>query len=209
MNDNRIQKVVIVGGGTAGWMAAAALSRTMGDRLSVELVESEEIGTVGVGEATIPAIKLFNQLVGLDENEFVRETQGTFKLGIEFQNWGQLGDSYMHAFGQIGQSLGLLEFAQYWLRGREEGVASRLWDYSLNEKAARQDRFARFDRIPNTGLEGLTYAFHFDAGLYAKYLRKIAEHAGVTRTEGKIDTVKRRGDNGHVEAVIMRIRRSN
>ena len=203
MNDNRISKVVIVGGGTAGWMTAAALSRTMGDRLSIRLVESDEIGTVGVGEATIPAIKLFNALVGIDENEFIRETQGTFKLGIQFQNWGQIGEEYMHAFGQIGQSLGLLEFAQYWLRGRAEGVAGRLWDYSLNEMTARQDRFARLNQIPNTKLEGLTYAFHFDASLYARYLRKIAERAGVVRTEGKIASVKQNGENGHVEAVIL------
>lgn len=203
MSDNRISKVVIVGGGAAGWMAAAALSRTMGDQLSIQLVESEEIGTVGVGEATIPAIKLFNQLIGLDENEFIRETQGTFKLGIQFHDWGKLGDVYMHAFGQIGQSLGLLEFAQYWQRGRAEGVATRLWDYSLNETASRSGRFARLNQIPNTQLEGITYAFHFDASLYAAYLRKIAERAGVVRTEGKIKGTKRRGDNGHIEAVIL------
>ncbi len=119
MGDSRITKVVIVGGGTAGWMAAAALSRTM-DNLSIRLVESDEIGTVGVGEATIPAIRLFNGLIGIDENEFIRETGGTFKLGIQFHDWGRIGDVYMHAFGQIGRSLGLLPFQQYWLRGRNK-----------------------------------------------------------------------------------------
>lgn len=203
MGDNRIRKVVIVGGGTAGWMAAAALSRTMGGQLSIELVESDEIGTVGVGEATIPAIRLFNQLVGLDEDEFIRATQGTFKLGIQFQNWGRQGDIYMHAFGQFGQSLGLLEFAQYWLRGQQEGVAGSLWDYSINEVAARHGRFARFNRIPDTNLDGIAHAFHFDAGLYAAYLRKIAEAAGVVRTEGRIANVRRNGETGNVEAVIL------
>ncbi|SBV31535.1 Tryptophan halogenase [uncultured Sphingopyxis sp.] len=202
MGDSRITKVVIVGGGTAGWMAAAALSRTM-DHLSIRLVESEEIGTVGVGEATIPSIRLFNALVGIDEDEFVRETRGTFKLGIEFRDWGRIGDSYMHAFGQIGRSLGMLQFPQYWLRGRAEGVAGRIGDYSLNETAARAGRFGRLPQIPNTGLDGIAYAFHFDAALYAAYLRKIAESAGVVRTEGKIDSVRRNGENGHIEAVVL------
>src|SRR3546814_203535 len=140
VGENRITKVVIVGGGTAGWMAAAALSRTM-DNLSIRLVGSDEIGTVGVGEATIPAIRLFNALIGIDEDEFVRETRGTFKLGIEFRDWGRLGDTYMHAFGQVGRSLGMLQFPQYWLRGRAEGIAGRLGDYSLNETTARANRF--------------------------------------------------------------------
>lgn len=203
MSDDRISKVVIVGGGTAGWMTAAALIRTLDHQLSIQLVESDDIGTVGVGEATIPAIRLFNQMIDIDEDQFVRETQGTFKLGIEFQNWGRIGDSYMHAFGQIGQSLGMLEFPQYWLRARKEGVAGRLWDYSLNEMAARQGRFTRIPRIPNTNLDGIAYAFHFDAGLYAAYLRKLAEASGVVRTEGKISSVRRNGENGHVEAVIL------
>src|SRR3546814_17697678 len=135
VGDSRITKVVIVGGGTAGWMAAAALSRTM-DGLSIRLVESEEIGTVGVGEATIPSIRLFNALIGLDEDDFVRETRGSFKLGVQFHDWGQLGDVYMHAFGQIGRSLGMLPFQQYWRsderRVGKKGVStcrSRWWPY--------------------------------------------------------------------------------
>ncbi|MBR2173446.1 MAG: tryptophan 7-halogenase [Sphingopyxis sp.] len=202
VGENRITKVVIVGGGTAGWMAAAALSRTM-DNLSIRLVESDEIGTVGVGEATIPAIRLFNALIGIDENEFIRETGGTFKLGIQFHDWGRVGDVYMHAFGQIGRSLGMLPFQQYWLRGRNEGVAGRLGDYSLNETAGQQNRFARLPQIPNTSLDGIAYAFHFDAALYAAYLRKVAEAAGVERTEGKIAGVRRSGESGHVEAVVL------
>ena len=202
VGENRITKVVIVGGGTAGWMAAAALSRTM-DNLSIRLVESDEIGTIGVGEATIPAIRLFNALICIDEDEFVRETRGTFKLGIEFRDWGRIGDTYMHAFGQVGRSLGMLQFPQYWLRGRAEGIAGRLGDYSLNESAARANRFARLPQIANTGLDGIAHAFHFDAALYAAYLRKIAEHAGVVRIEGKIESVRRNGASGHVEAVVL------
>lgn len=203
MNDGRIRNVVIVGGGTAGWMAAAALATTFGDTVKIRLIESEDIGTVGVGEATIPAIKLFNSLIGLDENEFIRETKGTFKLGIEFQNWGRLGDSYMHAFGLVGRSLGMLEFWQYWLRGQAEGVAESFWDYSLNERVARQNKFGRLSNIPNTGLDGIAYAFHFDAGLYARYLRKIAEAAGVLRTEGIIATWSKRAADGFIENVVM------
>jgi len=203
VSDSRIRDVVVVGGGTAGWMAAAALSATMGDKLRIRLVESEQIGTVGVGEATIPAIRLFNGLCGIDENAFVRETQGTFKLGIDFVNWGRVGESYMHVFGQIGQSLDLIEFWQYWLRGREEGVAEDLGRYSFNEEAARLQRFGRVPRIPNTQLDGIAYAFHFDASLYAKFLRRAAEASGAKRIEGKIASVRRNGENGHVTAVVL------
>ena len=138
MSDSRIRDVVILGGGTAGWMAAAALSASMGDQLRIRLVESEQIGTVGVGEATIPALRLFNGLVGIDEDAFLRASQGSFKLGIEFLNWGRIGESYMHSFGQIGQSLDLIEFWQYWLRGRKEGIAEKLGKYSFNENHERR-----------------------------------------------------------------------
>lgn len=203
MTDHRIRDVVIVGGGTAGWMAAAALSATMGDQLRIRLVESDQIGTVGVGEATIPAIRLFNGLVGFDENAFVRATQGTFKLGIEFIGWGRPDESYMHGFGQIGQSLDLIEFWQYWLRARREGVAEPLGDYSFNQQAARLGRFGRVPRIPNSDLDGISYAFHFDAGLYAKFLRGIAEANGVVRTEGRITGVACDGESGFVRSVAL------
>lgn len=203
MNDSRIRDVVIVGGGTAGWMTAAALAATMGEQLRIRLIESEEIGIVGVGEATIPAIRLFNGLINLDEDQFLRATQGTFKLGIEFQNWGRIGESYMHAFGQIGQSLDLIEFWQYWLRGRREGVAEPLGRYSFNETVARAGRFARSDTIPGTRLDGLAYAFHFDAGLYARFLRGMAEKNGVVRSEGRIVGVNRDGESGFVRSVTL------
>lgn len=203
MSDSRIRDVVILGGGTAGWMAAAALSASMGDQLRIRLIESEQIGTVGVGEATIPALRLFNGLVGIDEDAFLRASQGTFKLGIEFLNWGRIGESYMHAFGQIGQSLDLIEFWQYWLRGRKEGVAENLGKYSFNENVARAGKFARLQRIPNSELEGIGYAFHFDASLYARFLRDISEKNGVIRTEGRIVKVNQDAESGFVRSLIL------
>lgn len=203
MSDSRIRDVVILGGGTAGWMAAAALSASMGDQLRIRLIESEQIGTVGVGEATIPALRLFNGLVGIDEDAFLRASQGTFKLGIEFLNWGRIGESYMHAFGQIGQSLDLIEFWQYWLRGRKEGVAENLGKYSFNENVARAGKFARLQRIPNSELEGIGYAFHFDASLYARFLRDISEKNGVIRTEGHIVKVNQDAESGFVRSLIL------
>jgi tryptophan halogenase len=184
-------------------MAATALSKAIGHQLDIRLIESDEIGIVGVGEATIPAIRLFNALADIDENEFIRATQATFKMGIQFQNWGKLGDNYMHAFGQFGQSLGMLEFFQYWLRARKEGISGNLWDYSLNQTAATAGKFARLPTIPNTRLEGVTYAFHFDAGLYARYLRGVAETRGVQRTEGKIVSVKQRPEDGFIQSLTL------
>ena len=203
MQNEPIKDIVIVGGGTAGWMTAAALSTVLNGRYNIRLVESDEIGIVGVGEATIPMIQRFNRVVGIDENEFIRATQGSFQLGIEVQNWGSVGESYMHAFGQIGQSLDLIEFWQYWLRGRREGVAEPLGHYSFNETAARDNRFARVPRIPNTEVDGISWAFHFDASLYARFLRGIAERAGVERIEGRIVDVSRDGETGFVRSVML------
>jgi tryptophan halogenase len=203
MSDQRIRQVVIVGGGTAGWMAAATLSKTLGPDVTIRLVESDEIATVGVGEATIPQIKLFNGVLGLDEDEFVRETQGTFKLGIEFVDWGKLGDRYLHAFGPVGRDLGLIPFHQYWLRHRQAGGETSLWDYCLNDIAAHAGRFGRLATVGDTKLPGLAYAFHFDAALYARYLRRYAEQRGVIRTEGKIREVTLREPDGFVESVVL------
>jgi tryptophan halogenase len=182
MTNREIRSVVIAGGGTAGWMAAAALARVMGPRLTITLVESSEIGIVGVGEATIPAIGQFNRLLKIDEDDFLRHTQGTFKLGIEFVNWWEKGHAYMHAFGPVGRDLAYIPFHHYFLR---EGTGS-LWDYSLNWLAARQNRFARLERVPDTPLAGLAWAFHFDASLYAAYLSRFAQGLGVRRIDAKI-----------------------
>ncbi|MDQ3287769.1 MAG: tryptophan 7-halogenase [Pseudomonadota bacterium] len=204
MTGHRITRIVIVGGGTAGWMAAAALSKVLSPDYSIQLIESEDIGTVGVGEATIPMIKLFNNALDLDENDFVRRTMGSFKLGIEFVDWGAIGDRYIHGFGKIGQDLGLVAFYQYWLKMHQAGRAAPLDEYSINTWAARNNRFMRAitDR-PNSPLADIAYAYHFDAGLYARYLREYAEARGVKRLEGKVVDVELRGDDGFVDAVVM------
>jgi tryptophan halogenase len=204
MTQQNITSVVIVGGGTAGWMTAAALSKVLGDRVRLRLIESDEISTVGVGESTIPMIRRFNQVLGIDENEFIRETQGTFKLAIEFRDWGKLGDSYMHGFGIFGQDLATLPFYQYWLRMHKAGKAPDIAHYSINRMAAKANKFMRADRTHgNSPLRDIVHAFHFDAGLYAGYLRKYSEARGVERIEGKVvDTLLRAAD-GHVDAVRM------
>ncbi|RFP26081.1 tryptophan 7-halogenase [Duganella sp. BJB488] len=201
--DRRIKQILIVGGGTAGWMTAAAMSKLLGGHYQVRLVESDEISTVGVGEATIPQIKLFNQALGIDEDDFLRETQGTFKLGIQFVNWGRLGENYIHTFGSIGQDMGLVEFHHYWLKLHQAGLAPDFGAYSLAAVAAPQNKFMRAVDAGNSPVSHIAHAFQFDAGLYARYLRKFAEARGVVRTEGKIaDVIVREGD-GHVAAVMM------
>ncbi len=204
MTTEPIKDIVIVGGGTAGWMTAAALSTVLNGRYNIRLVESDEIGIVGVGEATIPMIQRFNRVVGIDENEFMRETQGSFKLGIEFVNWGRLGERYMHGFGRLGQDLATLPFDQYWQKMRAAGKAAPLEQYSITRMAAKAGRFMppRFD-VQNSPLRDINYAYHFDASLYAKYLRKLAESRGVVRIEGKIARATQREGDGHIDAVEL------
>ena len=201
----RIKTIAIIGGGTAGWMSAAALAKSFGKTIQIQLVESEEIGLIGVGEATVPHISAFNRLLGIDEAEFVRETQGTFKLGIQFNDWGQIGDSYIHGFGTIGRDLGLMPFHQYWLKARAAGQAKDLGHYSLNTLAAPMGRFMAPPRDAPAGspLAEIAYAYHFDAVLYARYLRKRAEGLGVTRTEGKVIAVSQKSETGFVESVQL------
>ena len=199
----RIGDIVIVGGGTAGWMAAAALARFLGPQARIRLIESDEIGTVGVGEATIPQIKLFNQGLGLNEPEFVRATQGSFKLGIQFVGWGAADSRYIHAFGNVGQPLGLVPFHHYWLRHRTEGGTTSLWDYSTGAQAAAANRFQPPADQPGRTPAGHDYAFHFDAGLYAAHLRRHAEAWGVVRHKGRIAEVRLRGEDGFVEGVTL------
>ena len=204
MNPSLIQNIVIVGGGTAGWMTATALATVLRGRYNIRLVESEEIGIVGVGEATIPMIQRYNKIIGLDEAEFVRETQGSFKLGIEFVNWGRLGERYMHGFGPIGQDLWTVRFDQYWQKMRKLGKAAPLEAYSITRMASKANRFMPADSsVANSPLNDIAYAYHFDAGLYARYLRKLAEGRGVVRIEGKITRVEQREPDGFVSAVVL------
>jgi tryptophan 7-halogenase len=196
-------KIVIVGGGTAGWMTAAALARFLETGYSIHLIESEDIGTVGVGEATIPQINLFNHALGIDEDAFVRATQGSFKLGIEFVDWHTLGSRYMHAFGGVGRDVGLVGFHHYWARARKLGLAKELAAYSLNNQAALAHKMQRGQPRTSKALPLMPYAFHFDAGLYAGFLRRYAEVRGVIRHEGKIAHTHLNSLNGHIASVQL------
>lgn len=200
---NKIKNVVIVGGGTAGWITASFLVKMLGRTLNITLVESDDIGTIGVGEATIPAIMQFNKALGLDEKRFIRETKGTIKLGIQFENWNREGDKYMHAFGGIGKNFPFCDFHHFWNRGQQQGLTFDYWDFSLNYQSAIANKFAHLDRIPSLQLPGLEYAFHFDAGLYAAFLRRYSESLGVKRIEGKITRVHQHEQSGHVSAVEL------
>jgi tryptophan halogenase len=204
MEHNNIKTIVIVGGGTAGWMAAASLSKILNGKYAIRLIESDEISTVGVGESTIPMIRLFNQVLGINEDEFMRETRATFKLGIEFVDWGKLGDSYMHGFGKFGQDLWTVDFYQYWLKMHQAGKAPDIENYSINRMASKSEKFMRSTtEHGNSPLADIVNAFHIDAGLYAQYLRKYSEARGVLRTEGKVVDVRLRDGDGHVDSVVM------
>jgi len=202
-SDNLPRSLVILGGGTAGWMAAALFSRALGRRCAITLVESEAIGTVGVGEATIPPIRGFNQTLGLDEREFLRETKGAYKLGIEFHGWTRPGETYFHPFGVYGVAPDPGYFHQYWLKLTAQNRAGPLDDYSLCAQAARRGRFGQQSTDPRSPLSTFGSAFHFDAGLYARYLRTYAERLGVTRLEGKVKHVEQRGEDGFIQALLL------
>lgn len=205
MRPDRIRKVVIVGGGTAGWMTAAAMSKIMGEvpDFYIELVESEEIGTVGVGEATIPQINLFNSLLEIDEGDFCRATNATYKLGIEFVDWTRIGHRYVHPFGFYGVDMAGIEFHHHWLKGKALGDPAPLDQYSLCVIAGLLGKFTHPRPEPNSPLSKIGYAFQFDASLYARYLRRMAETFGVVRTEGRITDVIQDGESGFVEAVVL------
>ena len=204
LNPSRIRKIVIVGGGTAGWMTAAAMAKLLGrDYGDITLVESDDIGIVGVGEATIPQIGIYNRMLGLDEDEFIRKTQGSFKLGIQFVDWGKKGHTYFHPFGPFGVDMEGVSFHAYWQRLHLAGDPHRLEDYSLQAVAAAQNRFMRAIDAGRSPLSKIAYAFHFDAGLYARFLRGFAEERGVVRREGKIVDVEQRAEDGFIQAVKL------
>lgn len=193
----QIRKVVIAGGGTAGWLAACALSHQFRDRLDITLVESEQIGTVGVGESTVPPIRTFHRFLQIDEQEFLRAVAGTFKLSISFENWRRPGERYIHPFGITGQGTWAAAFHHFWLDSQRRGMPSELGDFCLETVASRGDQFS-LQTQPQ-----VNYAYHFDAGLYAKFLRRIAEGYGLRRVEGKIREVRQHAGDGSVEALVL------
>ncbi|GAA0737533.1 tryptophan halogenase family protein [Sphingomonas japonica] len=198
------RKITIVGGGTAGWMTAALLSKLLVRGYAITLIESDEIGIVGVGEATIPAIRTYCQLAGIDEAALMKATQATYKLGIEFVDWQAKGSSYIHGFGKIGQDLWWLHTHQLWLKARTRGITRHFDHYALNCVMARTNRFALPDpRQPGSPLADIDYAYHFDASLFAPFLRTQAEARGVERIEGRITDVRLRGEDGHVDRVVL------
>ena len=196
------RRIIIAGGGSAGWMAAAALSRFLGDATQITLVESDLIGTIGVGEATIPQIHHFNNALGIDEATFLAETNATFKLGIEFVGWRNADHRYMHGFGLLGRAVGIHPFRDLWLRARLAGTADDLGQYNFNEVAARANRMIGLGQSPSN-VRDLVYAYHFDATLYAAFLRRMSEGRGVVRIEGKIKAAERSPDNGDITALRM------
>jgi len=204
MNDRRIRSVAVVGGGTAGWMAAAALAKSLGGMgVQLRLIESAQVNPVGVGEATIPPIMDFIRQLGIDEADLVREIRATYKLGIGYRDWTRPGHFYFHPFGPAGPGMGDIPFQAYWLKMLLEGKAGRLEEYSIQAMAALRGRFARPVHAPNTPLNKLTYALHFDAGHFARYLRRYAEARGVLRTEGHVRHVSVRGEDGFVDSLTL------
>ncbi len=198
-----LRHIAVIGGGSAGWMAAASLANALQGACRISLVESDAIGTVGVGEATIPPIKLFNNRLGITENDFIRETQGSFKLGIQFVDWGRKGHHYFHPFGPFGADFDMVPLHHYWLRERAAGDTTSLDDYSMAWAAASRNRFDRPARDPRMVQSTFDYAYHFDAGMYAAYLRRYAEQRGVERIEGKIESVARDAESGRIASVTL------
>lgn len=184
-------------------MAAAVLAKALGRTCGIRLVESDAIGTVGVGEATIPQIQHINRFLGFEENDFLRATNGSLKLGIQFNNWAREGDSYLHAFGDFGTPFGLVDFYHYWLRAKASGSEKDLWEYCLNARAARENKFAPMETLGRSNVTGIRHAYHFDASLYAQYLRKASEAMGVSRIEGKITSVEQNAETGFIESVTL------
>ena len=196
MSAAKVKNVVIVGGGTAGWTAAASIARLIGANLNVVLVESDAIGTVGVGEATIPPFRTLHRLLKIDEADFLSKVQGTIKLGICFEDWRNIGHDYIHSFGFTGQGCWAAGFQHIWIKAKSLGFAENYSSYAPELMAAKAGRFGLLER------DALSYAYHIDATAYARYLRQIAEHDGVKRVEGKIVDV-RQTDSGDISEVVL------
>jgi len=197
VDERPMKKIVIAGGGTSGWMAAAALAKHLGTLIDITLVESDEIGTIGVGESTIPTSRTFHQFMQIDEREFMQATGSTFKLGIMFEDWARIGDRFMHSFGTVGRGTRMIDFHHFWLEGRRQGSASDLGDYCFELQAALASKFATSDQA------SINYAYHLDATAYGKYLRTIAEANGVKRVEGKISSVGQNSASGDIETLTL------
>lgn len=195
MNSSTIKNVVIAGGGTAGWMAAAAFGKLLGKNLNITLVESDLIPTVGVGEATIPTLHIFHDLLKINEAEVMKATNATFKLGISFENWRDVNQDYIHSFGYLGQGCWAAGFQHFWVKGKQQGMVSEIGDYCPEHVASRLGKFAV---VPN---QDRNHAYHLDAGLYAKFLRKLAEAHGVKRVEGKITQVNQHDENSFIKSI--------
>lgn len=197
VENNKIHKIVIAGGGTAGWIAAASLAKLLGKNLSITLVESDQIGTVGVGEATIPTLLTLHELLKIKEQDCLAAAQGTFKLGISFENWRDLGADYIHSFGFTGKDCWAAGFQHFWLKGKKLGISKEFGEYCKEWIAAKKNRFAV---LPG---QALNYAYHIDASLYAKFLRKIAEENGAIRQEGKIKSIETDSESGFIQALLL------
>lgn len=195
MSSSAIKNVVIAGGGTAGWMAAAAFGKLLGKNLNITLVESDLIPTVGVGEATIPTLHIFHDLLKIKESEVMKATNATFKLGISFENWRDVNQDYIHSFGYLGQGCWAAGFQHFWLKGHQQGIVSEIGDYCPEHVASRRGKFAVMPK------QDRNYAYHLDAGLYAKFLRGIAQEHGVKRVEGKINQVNQHSENGFIQSI--------
>ncbi|BBN81258.1 tryptophan halogenase [Pseudoalteromonas sp. A25] len=203
MSAKQIKNVVIVGGGTAGWLSASFLAKVMGRLLNITVLESKDIGTVGVGEATIPPLQPFNSAMGIDETAFIKATKATIKLGIQFEGWGTQTSCYMHAFGAIGKDFPFCEFHNHWLHAKQQGNDSDFWDFSLNYQAAKNHKFAKLNAIPGTKLPGISYAYHFDAGLYAQFLTEHAKSMGVNHILGTVKEVIKDHKSGNIAALEL------
>jgi tryptophan halogenase len=204
MSTGPLEKIVIVGGGTAGWITAAVLARFLRNhRTAIELIESDEIGIVGVGEATVPVIRALNGLLGIDERDFLAGTQGTCKLGIEFRDWARPGNVHFHFFGDFGDAIEGIAPHHHWLKLRQLGDPAPLGDYCFPYVAGKLGRFAPPARDSRSPAADYRYAYHFDAGLYAGYLRSLAERNGVRRIEGRISQVRLRAQDGFIEGLTL------